>query len=304
VGDPLALVTGVAGFIGRHVSRSLARDGFEVIGIGPGVWSDDEREASGVTRWIPGEVSAARLRSLERAPAVVFHCAGSGSVGRAEDRPDEERRRSVGSVVVLLEYLAEVAPQARVVFPSSVSVYGSTLLPAPEDAPLRPCSAYAHHKVAAECLVTSYGEHAGADVAIVRLPSVYGPGLRKQLLWDACTKLSHDNGTFQGSGNELREWLHVDDGVRLLRLAAERAARPLVVNGGTGFAASVSEVISEIAAALGWTGALRFTGSARPGNPENLRGDAARARALGWAPRTTWQEGVREYCEWFCGEAR
>lgn len=304
MGEPLVLVTGASGFIGRHLARALARDGVEVAGIGPASWAEPERRAWGISMWVPGEVSTAALRELPRAPSVVFHCAGAGSVGRAEAHPEEDHRRSVESLAILLDHLRRRAPGARVVFPSSAAVYGSTEHPVREDAPPCPSSVYARHKLAAERLLADHGERAGSASAIVRLTSVYGAGLRKQLLWDACSKLSRGDGRFQGTGRELRDWLHVDDVVRLLRLAGDRAEPGAnVVNGGSGIPVSVADVLSVVASALRWSGTLEFSGERRAGDPARLLVDVGQARAWGWNADRTWRDGVVAYCDWFRREA-
>jgi UDP-glucose 4-epimerase len=293
-------VTGVTGFLGRHLSRALSRDGFRVVGIGPGRWTEDDQRAWGVEEWHDVDLSATLLRELAPAPDVVFHCAGAGSVGGVEANPADDRRRSIGSAALLAEYLRGRRAAGRAVFVSSAAVYGSTPEPAAEDAPLRPASAYARHKAEAERLFLERASDEGPHVAIVRLTSVYGPGLRKQLLWDACGKLIRDDAVFCGTGSEQRDWLHVDDAIRLLRLAAERASpHPIVVNGGSSAAVAVSDLLAAVAAALGSDRRFAFSGVSRPGDPEKILVDVARSHSWGWEARTSWREGVREYCAWY-----
>jgi UDP-glucose 4-epimerase len=301
--EATALVTGAHGFVGRHVSRALAARGVRVVGAGHGRWDPAELRAWGLAAWLEGDVTADALAALG-ACDPVFHCAGSGSVGASAARPDEERRRTVGSTAEVLEY-ARRTGAARVVLASSVSVYGSTgAVAAAEDAPPRPSSAYALHKLAAEALCADEGRRSGVPTIAVRLPSVYGPGLRKQLLWDACRRLSAGDATFGGTGGERRDWLHVDDAAALLVEAAGRAVPGgLVVNGGSGVPATVREVIAEVAAALG-RGKPSFSGELRAGDPEHLVPDVSRARSWGWRARVAWPDGVRAYCRWFAEGAR
>jgi UDP-glucose 4-epimerase len=297
--EQTALVTGAHGFVGRHVCRALAARGIRVVGIGHGRWSAEEQRAWGVAAWFEADVV---LEALLRAGpcGAVFHCAGSGSVGRSIAAPAEEARRTVGSTAEVLEYARRVGAPP-VVLASSVSVYGSTDAgPAGEEAPLRPASPYAEHKLAAERLCAEHGRSGIATVA-VRLPSVYAPGLRKQLLWDACRKLSAGDATFGGTGREQRDWLHADDAAALLAAAADRAVPGgVAVNGGSGAPAAVHDVIDEVAVALG-RGRPSFSGDVRPGDPENLLPDVTRAQGWGWRARVGWREGVRAYCRWFQG---
>ncbi len=296
----LALVTGAAGFIGRHAARALARDGWEVHGIGHGGWPAEEWRAWGLVRWIGTHVVAGALDAWGETPALVVHCAGGASVAMSMERPGEDFERTVASTAAVLDYLRRRAPASRLVLPSSAAVYGSTgLEPAKETRPPRPESVYGFHKLQAERICTEYGRFYGIATAAVRLFSVLGEGLRKQLLWDACGKLSRGERVFSGTGDEARDWVHVEDAVDLLVRAAEHAtAEGLVVNGGTGVAATVREIVCEVASAIG-SGEPAFLGSPRPGDPQRLIADPQLAQRLGWLPRTGWRDAVRRYCEWY-----
>jgi UDP-glucose 4-epimerase len=153
----------------------------------------------------------------------------------------------------------------------------------------------------AEQLSACYARIYALRVSVLRLFSIYGPGLRKQLLWDACNKLTRGTLSFAGTGAEMRDWLHVSDAVALVaKVLQDAAAEPYrLLNGGTGAGASVSQVLQELAAALDVRGRVVFTGGARAGNPASLIADNARARALGWRPTYDWRTGVRQYAEWF-----
>jgi UDP-glucose 4-epimerase len=231
---------------------------------------------------------------------VIFHCAGGASVARALAAPFDDFVRTVETSAAVLEYVRSAGSVPRLVFASSVSVYGSVGTDrATEERTPRPASPYAVHKLLAERLGIEYGRIFGVPGAIVRLPSVYGPGLRRQLLWDACRRLSAGEGTFSGSGRESRDWLHVADAAELLLAASDRAtpAWP-AVNGGTGTPATVEEVVRLAAETLGGP-APTFSGAARAGDPEHLVPDVSRALSWGWRPGTDWRAGVRAYCEWY-----
>jgi UDP-glucose 4-epimerase len=152
----------------------------------------------------------------------------------------------------------------------------------------------------AEELCLSYARNFGVASTIVRLFSVYGPGLRKQLLWDACMKIQRGDNTFFGSGLETRDWLHVDDAVSLLMAAGEQASNECpVVNGGAGQGVTVRDVLGELFSAFGRNDTPTFSGVTRSGDPVNYVAETSLARKWGWQPGMKWQEGIREYAEWF-----
>ena len=234
-------------------------------------------------------------------PDAVVHCAGGGSVGYSVTRPYDDYLRTVASTAALLEFMRLYAPKAALVYPSSAAVYGhAAKLPISETDPLRPVSPYGVHKQIAEQLCASHASRYGIRIAIVRLFSVYGCGLRKQLLWDACSRISNGGTEFSGTGKEQRDWLHIDDAASLLALALDHAGTDCpVLNGGSGQAASVSQVLREIAGLLGVDASVTFTGQVRKMDPVAYVADISRARALGWNPARQWRDGVGEYVHWF-----
>ena len=303
--DRIALVTGARGFLGRHVARLLADRGYTVHGVGHGRWKSGEGSQWGLASWREGEVAIGNLLDLV-APELVVHCAGGASVAFSVEHPLLDFQRSVDSTAAVLEYARLRAPGAAVVLLSSGSLYGSHEQGAvPESAPLSPRSPYAAHKRLAEELCGAYGRFFGLRSVVVRLFSVYGPGLRKQLLWDACTRLARGDATFAGTGGETRDWLHVEDAARLIVQAASQASSSSpVVNGGSGVGATVGEVAAALASALGFKGPLTFTQAERPGDPFRFVADNRLALSWGWSPQITWREGIAAYAAWFAKEAR
>jgi UDP-glucose 4-epimerase len=293
-------VTGAYGFIGRHVARQLARNGWHVIGLGHGAWVRDEWQAWGIAEWHSAEIALETLITYAGEPEMIVHCAGSGSVGFSMTHPYQDYQRTVATTLAVLEYARLYAPRARIVYPSSAGVYGVVQkLPITETDPLSPASPYGMHKCLAEDLCASYAQYFGIAVAVVRLFSVYGAGLRKQLLWDASQKIMRGENNFFGTGNEIRDWLHVEDAANLLIAAEEHASTQcMVVNGGSGAGVTVREILTELFAALGRADAPVFSGDPRSGDPIGYVADISKARALGWSPQTPWRQGVREFAAW------
>jgi len=296
-----ALVTGAYGFIGRNVAKHFANAGWIVAGIGHGSWAREEWRQWGISEWHTADITTEALLTYAGSPDVIVHCAGSGSVGFSMTHPQQDFQRTVGTAVAVLEFVRLHAPQTRIVYPSSAGVYGAAAkLPISESDPLAPVSPYGVHKTISEKMCSSYARHFGVSVAVVRLFSVYGIGLRKQLLWDACTKIGCGENVFFGSGMETRDWLHVGDAASLLAAAGEHASAACpVVNGGSGQGEFVRDVLAELFAAFGRSDAPQFSGTARAGDPANYVANIARARAWGWQPQTAWRTGIREYANWF-----
>ncbi len=295
------VVTGAHGFLGRHVARRFARAGWEVTGIGHGYWSQSELAAYGISFWHTSDVSLEALVTYAGEPDIIVHCAGSGSVSFSIAHPHEDYARTVATTASVLEYVRLHSASTKLIYPSSAAVYGvAQRLPIAEADPLEPASPYGVHKAMAEMLCRSYASSFGLVVGIARLFSVYGEGLKKQLLWDACNKVAHGDATFFGSGAELRDWLHADDAADLLYTIAERTERHcLTINGGSGEGVPVSDILEAIFEYSNAELQPKFSGQSRAGDPPGYQADMTLATQLGWKPRVPWRDGVRRYVQWF-----
>jgi UDP-glucose 4-epimerase len=301
----VAWVTGARGALGRHVARHLRTEGWRVVGIGHGEWKPEDAGAWGVAIWRRAEVEVAELRDLAAvsgSPDLIFHAAGSASVGFSLEQPLADFQRTVATTAAVLEAMRAVAPAALMVYPSSAAVYGVvTRSPIDEASPIAPVSPYGVHKAMAEQLCLTRSRHSGFRCAIIRYFSVYGPGLRKQILWDLVRKINATPSQVElhGTGDETRDFLHVEDAARIVSLVAGAVRdEPLVVNGGSGHAVSVRELAKLVAAELGEKTEIHFSGERRAGDPSHYRADTRRLTQLGFAPNWLLQAGVRDYLAW------
>lgn len=301
----LAWVTGARGFLGRHVARHLSAEGWRVVGIGYGEWSGDEAKTWGIAEWRSADVGLAELRELATVagpPDVIFHAAGSASVGFSLEQPFADFQRTVTTTAAVLEVMRTAAPAALLIYPSSAAVYGVVKhVPIAESSPIAPVSPYGVHKAMAEALCIMQSRNFGLRCAIVRYFSVYGPGLRKQLLWDLVRKIDASPAGIElhGTGDETRDFLHAEDAARIAALVARSAGNePLIINGGSGDAVSVRDIANLVAAELGEKREFHFSGKGRAGDPPHYRADTRHLAKLGFVPRWTLQAGVRDYVGW------
>jgi UDP-glucose 4-epimerase len=253
-------VTGGKGFIGRNLARHLASCGHTVSGIGHGQWAARSHAEWSYAHWSNAEIDSVNLTQLANVaglPETIFHLAGGSSVGISFETPYEDFNRTVATTARLCEWIRLNAPATRLVCASSAAVYGGLhASPISENAPLTPYSPYGFHKAMMEGVCRSFADSFSLKVAVVRLFSVYGAGLEKQLIFDLCTKLSNIEGivTLGGTGLELRDWIHVSDAVRLLHLSSEHCSEKMfVVNGGVGVGTSIRETAETVVRAWGGT---------------------------------------------------
>ncbi|KQT34346.1 NAD(P)-dependent oxidoreductase [Methylophilus sp. Leaf414] len=295
------LVTGAYGFLGRNVCRLFADAGANVSGIGHGDWSFSEYSAYGLKSWVNADITLDALLKCSTAPDIIIHCAGGSSVHASVMHPIADFTATVSSTYAVLEYLKTSFPKAKLVYTSSAAVYGcANKLPISESDALHPVSPYGLHKLFSEQLCRNYAVNHNLDIAIVRLFSIYGPSLKKQLLWDACKRLKSGDSAFFGTGNETRDWLHVKDAVHLLALAAKHADNTCpIVNGGSGMATTNQALLKQLTLALDVPLEPRFNQLTRPGDPQHYQADIAIAQKWGWNAQINLSEGVKEYAKWF-----
>lgn len=300
---PIAWVTGAAGFLGGHVAHRLQAEGWSVVGMG------GLTEGAGLATLAagyPGPITASMLEQVQRnwpTPQLVVHAAGTGSVGAAAADPLRAFERTVSTTAVLLDHLRRHAPDARVLYPSSAAVYGvNPGDPLREDGPLHPASTYGWHKLMAEHLLRDAVEIHDQPCCAIRFFSIYGPGLRKQVLWDWSQRILGGESPLRlaGSGREIRDFLYVDDAVALiLHLARlDRKALPGVINGGSGEGATMANLAAQLSTVLGRSVDVRFEGQVRAGDPPYYLASTQRLRALGIACPVPLGEGLARYAEW------
>jgi UDP-glucose 4-epimerase len=300
-------ITGGKGFIGRYLARLISKQGNRVFGIGHGQWSQDEAEEWGYHSWMNADITQDNLTQLTQVsnlPDMVYHLAGGSSVGETFQNPQKDFYRTVESTSSLLEWLRIKAPNACVVCVSSAAVYGAGHTGhIVEDSAITPYSPYGSHKAIMETLCRSYAENFGLKVAIVRLFSVYGAGLGKQLIWDLCEKLymsGNKTVILGGSGKELRDWLHVSDAASLLWLARDLCDETCsIINGGAGEGVSITKISKLVCESWGQGTCVKFSGVSRKGDPISLIADFTKLNQLNFKPEITLTQGIRKTVDWY-----
>jgi UDP-glucose 4-epimerase len=300
---PVAIVLGGAGFIGRHVSRQLANNGYTVHAVGHGSWEAAERARWGVDRWVATDINTASLQEAAGSdvPSVLVHCGGSGTVSHSYQAPASDFSRSVDTTLSGLEFARSYRKPPCFVLASSAAVYGNQgELDMHEGLAPNPISPYGYHKLIAEQLCASYSRFFGVRTRVVRLFSVYGEGLCKQLLWDAMKKFGRGESTFFGSGDEIRDWIHVEDAARLLALAAAWIDAPHGIFNGGHVKATTRQVLSLLATAAQSLSVPTFSGEIHEGNPRHLTACTQLARdQLGFECSVDLEDGLKRYAHWF-----
>ena len=305
------VVTGVAGFIGSHLSERLLAAGHEVVGIDcfTDYYERSRKEqnlemsrSSDRFRFEAADLVDADLAPLLDGADAIYHLAGQPGVRPSwGNQFDRYVRDNVIATQRLLEALKE-APIKRFVFAGSSSVYGDAeRFPTKETALPRPVSPYGVTKLAAEHLTHLYTRNFGIPAVSVRYFTVYGPRQRPDMAFSRFMQAmtaGEDIEVF-GDGEQTREFTYVSDAVDGTIKASTADVIGQIFNLGGGSRVTVNKVLATLEEISGLS-VRRQNLPAAPGDPRHTGASINLARErLGWEPRVSLREGLAQQWEWF-----
>lgn len=292
------LITGASGFIGYKLMEYFYNNKYDVIG-----W-DKQRLNNNLpiiqVNILDKEDVSENLSKQK--PDIIVHCAGNADVGKSIKYPADDYNGNVTVTHNLLFSLHKLnMKKTRFVFLSSASVYGNPVkLPITEDMPLNPLSPYALHKIMCENICKYFIINYNMDIKIARIFSAYGSGLKKQIFWDMFNKYKN-TGKLQmfGSGNESRDYIHVNDIAKVIFLLSTVETKHIFFNVANGQEITIKKATEIFAECMGIEfDKICFNGIVREGDPLNWRADINKIRTLGYKKSIEMKSGIKEYCNW------
>jgi UDP-glucose 4-epimerase len=295
------LVTGVAGFIGRYVARHFSEQGWSVFGIDNS--PPENAPLSNLSAYHRLQLPDAALSSIlqQESPQVCIHCAGRASVSLSMTEPAADFYASTMLTFEVLNALRLNAPRCRFILLSSAAVYGNPqTLPVSETQVPNPISPYGFHKWQCEQLSLEFAKVYDLPTASLRIFSAYGPGLRRQVLWDMCRKVITENTlTLQGTGKESRDFIHALDIAKALSVVATSAPmQGEVYNLGTGQEVAIAQLARIVIDSLEVECTPEFDGVIPPGTPLNWQADISKLKTLGFIDSVPLERGVKTFANW------
>ena len=287
------LITGIHGFIGNAVKKNFETK-YDVYGIDV-VGSADKKQYI-------FDMRLAELKNLlqQIAPDVIIHAAGGANVANSIKNPKLDFENSVEVFYNLLESIRLAQIHCKVIFLSSAAVYGNAKsLPVSENMELKPISPYGLHKKICEEIGQYYKNIYGMDICILRIFSVYGPGLKKQIMWDMFQK-SILNGKIElfGTGEESRDFIYIDDLVKCIELIMNGKPNYMVYNIGNGKNVRISEVAEIFSLIMFGENRVYFNNQIREGDPRFWRADISRITEMNYFPKIRLSDGIESYIRW------
>jgi len=252
-------------------------------------------------------------------PGAVLNLAAETHVDRSIDTPRPFVDTNIVGTFVLLEaarrFAGRLAPSEREAFRflhvSTDEVYGTLGASGQftEETPYAPNSPYAASKASADHLVRAYWHTYGLPVVITNCSNNYGPYQFPEKLIPLMILNAVDGRPLPiyGDGGNVRDWLHVEDHCAglLLALATGRIGEKYNIGGGNErtnleIVDRICDAVDELHPARASRRALKTFVPDRPGHDRRYAIDAGRIRReLGWAPRHTFESGLRETVRWY-----
>lgn len=296
------LITGISGFVGRHLARHLLTHQPDVTLHGTVLDADDQP--------LPGPITLHPLDLRDHAattalldqirPDALYHLAANARVGSSFDQAWAVLENNIRAQLNILQACLTLTTPPRLLLVSSAEVYGApAALPITEDTPLRPLNPYSVSKVTQDMLGLQY--HLSHDLPVIRARPFnhLGPGQRTGFVApDFAHQLARIEAGLQeprlmvGSLDARRDFTDVRDVVRAYHLLMQHGTPGDVYNVASGTARSIQNLLDTL---LGFVKTpvevCPDPARMRPANIPVSRGDAARLRAAtGWEPTIPFEQ--------------
>ncbi len=301
------LVTGGAGFIGSHLVEEFVRRGAEVTVV--------DNLSTGYTTNLAAVAERIELRELdllhndlrplltEKNFQTVVHVAANANVPASVEDPRLDFEKNVVATLNLLDAVRDAAPHTHVLHTSSAAVYGrGSNTPTREENPATPVSPYGVSKLASEHYVAVYAQLYRLRTAILRLFPVYGPRLRKQVVYDLMRKVHRNpNELFiEGDGKQVRDFNHITNVVEAYFVVAEGGRlNGEVYNVAAEETVTIHDLAQMICERMDVAPRFVYSGDARPGDMQRLNADISRLKSLDYRPRVSFADGLDNTVAWF-----
>lgn len=309
--DQRFLVTGGAGFIGSYLVEELVRRGASVSVI--------DNLSSGLMENLDGVRDRIEFHKLDlldddlrpllarSAFDTIFHLAGHANAHEAVLNPQKDFEKNAGGTLSLLEAVRTSSPESKLVYTSSATVYGAlSEKPFIETDPTVPETPYGISKLAGENYMRAYASLFDMKTAILRLFVVFGPRLRKQVVYDLIQKLLRDpNELFiYGDGTQARDMNFIRNVIDAHLMVASRARfQGDIYNVGSGEVVTIRRLAEMICEAMDLQPEFVFSGDVRTGDSLRLTADFSALEDLGYAPKVGIREGLDEVVAWCRGDS-
>ncbi|SMO50423.1 dTDP-glucose 4,6-dehydratase/UDP-glucose 4-epimerase [Saccharicrinis carchari] len=291
------LIIGSKGFIGRNLVRYYQQNNYNVFK------ADVVVDYTDADRYFLIDASNSDYNTVFHYQKydLCINCSGAASVPDSLRNPMRDYYLNTVNVFKILTAINQFQPECKFINLGSAAVYGNPQsLPVAERAQRAPLSPYGFHKLQAEQICEEFYKFFNLKTCSLRIFSVYGNGLQKQLFWDLNQKaLSGNPIELFGTGNESRDFIHVYDLARAIELVALSSEfKADIINIGNGQEVKIKDAVATFFGFFEEEINYVFSGTTRKGDPLNWKADISKLKSFGYAPTVNMKEGLRQYYDW------
>lgn len=291
------LIIGSCGFIGNHISEYFKN-------LGHDVYTADILIKKEQNYFILNSESSnfSDLFNLIKFD-VCINASGAANVNLSFDYPELDFNLNTSNVYKLLTAIKTYNPNCKFINFSSAAVYGDPkILPIKESFAPSPISPYGFHKYYSEIICEEFFNIYNIQTISLRVFSVYGEGLKKQLFWDLHKKIENSKNqqiSILGSGKESRDFIYIHDLLQVLNLIITNlnflGQRVNVANGEEIFINDAVELFIKI---FNKPIQVNYDNHGLVGNPKNWIADISLLKQLGYIKRSNLSDGLTNYINW------
>ena len=278
------LITGINGYIGSNLKNFLKKKNNKIFGI------KSKTSVKDYNKLIRDKVK----------PDVIIHCAGSGLVGVNQISHYIHKKKNVDSTKQLIKFIKKLNINgSKIIFLSSQAVYGKiNSKKISENNLTKPISAYGKTKLLAEKELKKINYN---YIIILRLFSIYGIGLRKQIIWDACCKFKKNNYFFRGNGLEKRDFLSIKDFNNLIKLIImNKKPSTSIYNVGSGVGTQIKNLVDYIKVEFKIKNKINYTGNPNIIENQNyISSNDKIKKKFNWKCISKLKIEIKKYVKWF-----
>lgn len=293
------LILGSSGFIGNHFHTFLSQKGHDIYCCD--IFTSYTSEKIHKYKDVKGFNQFVSMVQFD----FCINAAGNGNVQLSVSKPQIDYELNVEFVRIALEAIRLNQKRCRFIHLSSAAVYGNpSFKPILENSDLKPISPYGFHKVISEKICEQYAVLYGVQATVLRLFSVYGSGLKKQIIWDVHKKFSNleknDIISFFGTGDETRDFIYIEDLCNLIELILlnKQFCVYEIMNVANGEEVAIKSIIKHISTFYN-SARYIFSGIKRQGDPVNWKADISKISKLGYKRQISFQQGLTAYTKWY-----
>jgi dTDP-glucose 4,6-dehydratase len=307
------VVTGGAGFIGSCFVRTALAENWadEVVNLDALTYAGNLENLEAVVdhpgyKFVQADIcdsGAIKRIFTAEAPDAVIHFAAESHVDRSIHSPAPVIQTNFNGTFSLLEAACK-HKIARFVHVSTDEVYGSIEPPhdADENYPLRASSPYSASKAGSDLLALSYYKTYALNVSVTRASNNYGPYQFPEKLIPLMISNALEDKPLPvyGDGQQVRDWLYVEDHCRAIQAVLEKGRAGEIYNVGGNCSLPNLEVVHRILKATGKPESLITRVADRPGHDRRYAlTNEKLTRETGWEPRTDFDHGLAATVEWY-----